>query len=252
MVKMVRVLIIILFLLSFISNSRAALVNGTVYEWSDFEKPLRNVIIEVEENSTRVQYKISTTGEYEFDLTPGDYTIKAKYYHNNILELIGEDKIRIDSQDENRNFDLLLFPPTDTEYQYIGDINLSNDTNVTGGNNINIYIVYTLIIVLSGCIAFYWLRKKSSNSETIINEPVTAPSTEVIETRARELPLDLQELYNLILKTGGRTTQKELRKKISYSEAKVSLMLDDLESRGFIKKIKKGRSNIIIAEIQKN
>ncbi len=38
---------------------------------------------------------------------------------------------------------------------------------------------------------------------------------------------------------------------MAYSEAKVSLMLDDLENKGLIKKIKKGRSNIIIAEVQK-
>ncbi len=53
------------------------------------------------------------------------------------------------------------------------------------------------------------------------------------------------------MKKGGRVTQKELRGEMKCSEAKVSLMLDDLEDRGYIKKIKKGRSNIIIAEIKK-
>jgi uncharacterized membrane protein len=45
---------------------------------------------------------------------------------------------------------------------------------------------------------------------------------------------------------GGRTTQKDLRRAIPYSEAKISLMIAELESQGKLKKIKKGRGNIII------
>jgi uncharacterized membrane protein len=70
------------------------------------------------------------------------------------------------------------------------------------------------------------------------------------ERKNIELPDDLKELYDIILKKGGRTTQKDLRKEVIYGEAKVSLMIADLEDRGLIKKIKKGRSNIIIAEIK--
>jgi len=39
-------------------------------------------------------------------------------------------------------------------------------------------------------------------------------------------------------------TQKELRKKLPWSEAKVSLIVSDLEDRGLIKK-KKERGNIL-------
>ena len=49
-----------------------------------------------------------------------------------------------------------------------------------------------------------------------------------------------------IREAGGRINQLELRQQLPYSEAKVSLMLADLESRGLIRKIKKGRGNIII------
>jgi len=47
-----------------------------------------------------------------------------------------------------------------------------------------------------------------------------------------ELPDDLKELYDIILKKGGRITQKDLRKEVIYGEAKVSLMIADLEDRG--------------------
>ena len=59
------------------------------------------------------------------------------------------------------------------------------------------------------------------------------------------LPADLQEVMDIIKASGGRVTQKELRSKLKYSEAKVSLMVSDLEQRGLIEKFKQGRGNII-------
>jgi len=47
-------------------------------------------------------------------------------------------------------------------------------------------------------------------------------------------------------KEGGRMTQKEIRKHINLSEAKISLVIAELEDSGKIKKIKKGRGNILI------
>ncbi|MHC1582167.1 MAG: helix-turn-helix transcriptional regulator [Candidatus Syntropharchaeia archaeon] len=61
-----------------------------------------------------------------------------------------------------------------------------------------------------------------------------------------ELPEDLKEVISIIQQNGGRITQKELRKKLSLSEAKISLMITDLENRGLVTKIKKGRGNVII------
>ena len=46
---------------------------------------------------------------------------------------------------------------------------------------------------------------------------------------------------------GGRLTQKELREKMpEYGEAKISLMVAELEEMGLVKKFKKGRGNIIV------
>lgn len=63
---------------------------------------------------------------------------------------------------------------------------------------------------------------------------------------SQDIPEDLKQVLEIIGKTGGRMTQKDLRKMLAMSEAKVSLLLADLEDRGYIKKIKKVRGNIII------
>ncbi len=59
------------------------------------------------------------------------------------------------------------------------------------------------------------------------------------------VPADLQEILDILESQGGRMTQKDMRKRLRYSEGKVSLMLLDLEKRGKIRKFKKGRGNVL-------
>ncbi|NJD54165.1 MAG: hypothetical protein FIB07_15025 [Candidatus Methanoperedens sp.] len=248
-----RIILVIILITILISHVQAAKVYGTIYEWSELDKPLNNVIVEIEENSTRVQYKVSGNGTYFFDISPGSYDITAKYYYNNILELSGEEKLRINNPDDSKNLDLILFPPIDSDYEYFGNINLTGELDtkqVDSTNYIIIFLVAFIIISIIIIIIFIW-KKKRTPDVPIIDKPVPLPPEQLEEKEDRnltELPDDLKELYDIILKKGGRITQKDLRKEVIYGEAKVSLMIADLEDRGLIKKIKKGRANIIIAE----
>ncbi len=241
-----RRLFLIFFLISFIPGVQAATVHGTVYAWSDFEKPLKNVIVEV--NSTPAQSKVATDGTYSFELSNGNYVLRARYYQDNVLEYAAEEEILID-REGSFTIDLLLLPPTELEYEFPGDINLTAD--IKDESNLTGYGIIILILLISaGAISYWFWKKKTRVSETITEELQPQPE-KVIEPRTKELPEDLRDMYELILKKGGRITQKELRKEVKHGEAKVSLMLDDLDDRGLIKKIKKGRANIIIVEVKK-
>ena len=59
---------------------------------------------------------------------------------------------------------------------------------------------------------------------------------------------DINKIVDILKKEGGRATQKDIRKEAPLSEAKISLMIAELEHKGIIKKIKKGRGNIIVLE----
>ncbi len=256
MFSKIQVILIILLTSCLISGANAARLNGTVYEWSDLEKPFKNVIVEVESNSTKFQYKVLPEGEYSFDLSPGYYTIKAKYYYNNILEYSGEERIQIFDMNETRTLDILIFPPVDTEYEYLGDINLTGELDAKESDLVY-YGIIIFVILLIVSIFIYFIRKnKIEIIPGVKEQPGEIPSTPATPSGTNgknesELPEDLRELYDIIIKKGGRVTQKDLRKEVIYGEAKVSLMITDLEDRGFVKKIKKGRSNIIIAENKK-
>jgi uncharacterized membrane protein len=244
-----RVVFIILLMTGLIACAQAATVYGTIYEWSDFDNPLKNTWVEV--NSTPVQKVLSATGTYSFNLTPGSYLIKARYYHNDILEYTADEEIHIDKEG-NFTHDLLLFPPTDSEYQYLGDINLTSSLDKSESNTR--YYIIALIIVFTALFILLWLRRKKnkSNEQGGAEETIEIPLENIAKTESKELPEDLRTIYELILKKGGRVTQRDLRKEVKYGEAKVSLMIADLENRGLIKKFKKGRANIIIAETKNN
>jgi len=256
------------------SHASCAVVHGTAYEWSTFEA-LENVIVEV--NSTPPQFLVASSGNYSFDLPEGGYTIRAEYYQNNVLEYCAEENITI-LRDGEFVLDLLMFPPIEEEFLY-EEINISeelydygepDETEDGGVSPVFLYAITILAIVIAGYAVF--LRKKSNSGEPgsergvgvdvevgdvgyNIPDDVSEPQPpieppEPLEPpespEPPELPSDLREVISIVRGSGGRITQKDLRTRLSCSEAKVSLMVTDLTDRGLVKKVKKGRGNVII------
>ena len=170
-------------------------------------KPVKNVLIEVDSQPS--QTLVSKDGTYSFTLPKGEYVIKAKTLSQN-TNVATEEKIAI--VDENGNYILDLFLLPETEAKPESKFNWSW-----------IIVPALLILVVS---YFYFKRKK--------------PKTEVIEDESTD------RILKIIKDAGGRITQKELRKHFPLSEAKVSLMVTELEAKGKLEKIKKGRGNLII------
>jgi len=61
-----------------------------------------------------------------------------------------------------------------------------------------------------------------------------------------EINNDLYSKVLEVIKKEKRITQKSLRKQFPLSEAKISLVITELEAKGKIEKIKKGRGNLLI------
>ena len=198
--------IILLILLS-IQLVQASTIHGTIYDLS--LTPIKNVIIEVD--SQPPQKLVSKDGTYSFSLQKGEYTISAKTLSQDI-NATTEEKIIIIDEEGNYILDLFLLP----------EIESKNESKL----NWTWLIIPALLIVLA---IFYFKKKKPKTQET--KEETTDSADKVLQ---------------IIKEAGGRITQKDLRKHFPLSEAKVSLMITELESKGKIEKIKKGRGNIII------
>jgi len=207
-----KLIILLVLILLIIPNVSAAIIQGKVY---DLEiNKLDKVIIEI--NTIPGQRIISQQGEYFFNVPKGEYIITAKATIEGITYLINESISIVD--DGEYIFDLFLFP----ELEDILDMDVDLDDNVKKSP-----IVYIVVFVIVLLILFFSFRIAKDKEVKIDDDDV------------------LRSVYNLIKKE-KRTTQKEIRKRSSLSEAKISLIITQLEKEGKIKKIKKGRTNIII------
>src|SRR3989344_3943634 len=206
-----KLLLLFILILLIIPNALAAVIQGKIY---DLElNRLDNIIVEI--NTIPKQRVISQNGEYFFNVPKGDYAINVRALINEFVYSASENISIID--DGEYIIDLFLFP----ELENISNINIGD--NKENKKNIIVYIGI-FIIVLIIFFAFKIVRKKKVSPET---------------------DEDMDNIYNIIKKE-KRVTQKEIRKRSILSEAKISLIIAQLEKEGKIQKIKKGRTNIII------
>ncbi len=256
-------LLALLILLSFAYPCSGAVVHGVVYNWENL-KPLPKAVIVV--NTTPEQKYVTPDGHYSFSLPPGHYVIRAYYYQNGRVVLYAEDNVTIE---KNGSYivDLILFPPLNFNFTQ-PNVEFPSPQTVQSQPNNRINVAAVVAVCFVAIVSLAILRKfgkldfgnKSSkdiysgDSEGEVKETESVPDvlSETDELRAEDvknaivcLPDDLREALDVIVSAGGRITQKELRSRLKYSEAKVSLILTDLERRGYIEKVKKGRGNVI-------
>ena len=224
-----EVLTVILFLsvLVILPCINAAEIYGTVYDMS--LNPARDAVIEVD--SVPKQTKILKDGTYSFTLPIGDYVIKATYVSNyNVYS--AEENITI--VDEGKYIlDLILFPDLSEESELLllgEDINLKDIYEEEKQAFPWLYIVL-IVVIIAAVVIFAKKRKpREKIAEKILEEEID--------------PKD--KIYEFIKQKGGRVTQREIRKNFPVSEATISLILTELETENKLKKIKRGKGNIII------
>ncbi len=224
-----RFLIFLLLLVSIalVPYINAAEIYGTVYDMS--LNPAIGSVIEVD--STPRQTNILKDGTYSFMLPVGEYTIKATYVSSyNVYS--AEENITI--VDEGRYIvDLIVFPDLSEESELLllsEDITLDEIYEDETKAFPWLYIILILVVI---AVIFLFFKKR---------KPVKKTEEKILEEEID--PKD--KIYEFIKQKGGRVTQKEIRKNFPVSQATISLILTELESNGKIKKIKRGKGNIII------
>lgn len=256
-----RAVLLAIIILATIQVAGAATIHGTMYSWETLEPlPKTEIIV----NTTPEQHMISEDGTYQINLSRGTYSLEAVYYRQGSVALYAQKNITIEREGEYK-IDLVLFPPlSDISPEVPEDLNFSvDDENETKqveeeGDGFNLLIPLILVFgLVAATSAFLFVKKKGVGEEVSSSEGEQDVARETSELSAAsvdegELPEDLQEALNIIRKEGGRITQKNLRKKMSYSEAKMSLVIADLERRNIVEKVKKGRGNIIFLKDSEN
>lgn len=227
-------LILVFFLAGLIS---ATTLRGTIYN-TDLE-PEQDVLVEI--NTQPQQKFLSKSGTYSFDVPIGKYTLTAT---KSFLTLTEEIEI---TQEGEFIYDLFLLP------DFTEEEDLWRDTEITllEEEKPTRWWAYAIagIIVVFALYRYAKARKKYGPLRKF-RKKIKEESKKTIEEHKKELeqqPDLAEKALEIIKKNDGRITQKELRKEMLYlSEAKVSLIVTELEHKDKIEKIKKGRGNVII------
>ncbi len=208
-------------LLVLLPSVLGATIHGTVYDFG--LNKLSNSLIDID-TSPR-QMMVASDGTYSFSVPAGNYLLKAQFKDTDVTEnvtVLGDGDYVID---------LILLPSVDEALlSDVPEVPFVEDA--VQDRPVSHWFLWLVVFAILGFIVYKVSRK---------------PVEKVVkEIRGIAVPEDLQRILEFIDKEGGRTTQKDIRKNFPFSEAKISLMIDELEAHGFIRRIKKGRGNIIV------
>jgi uncharacterized membrane protein len=212
-----------LLFLVILSSAEAAIIYGDIYDMS--LNRVLDAILEI--NTTPVQRIVAANGSYSLELPKGNYRIS--FYYVDSPEMMAAEEFVSVGDGGKYQIDLLLYPDFSEEYRLSESLNLTfEEVNGSIDGNPLVPLVVIMILVFSG-VWLYWLKNRKKKAIKIQN-----PSD------------DKAKLIQLMKDNGGRLTQKDLRKNFPYSEAKISLLVSELEADKKLRKIKRGRTNILI------
>lgn len=201
----------------------AVTIHGTVYDFGLDE--VSNAIVEI--NTTPQQKLVAKNGLFSFDVAPGKYVLTAVAGDDSVEENISA------VVDGSYVVDLILLPGFGEDFSEdipdVGEIE-----GIVEDRPASHWFWWAVVFTALGIFVYFSAKPKKKKQAHHAEKEVKAVSDE------------LHKILELLDKEGGRITQKELRKQLPHSEAKVSLMIDELEQKGVVKRIKKGRGNIIV------
>lgn len=195
-------------------------LNGQIISAESFEN-INNTLIKIT-GPTTTQFVASQN--YSIELIEGEYEISA--HHLEQEECSSSEKVVVSG--ESMIFDLVLFCGLDDPF-FLDESGVDfSFENQDSPQNLSLYFLGFLILFTIAIFLYYISKNKSK-----IKEDKT------------ELDDDSIKILEIIKSHEGRILQSELRDILKFSESKMSLVLTELEVLEKIKRIKKGRGNII-------
>jgi uncharacterized membrane protein len=222
------ILQIILTILLLTPLAQAATVHGIVYDIFLDELDKAIVTIDTEPQQTTV----SKNGEYAFNIPQGEYIIKATHTSEDGIYKT-EDPIKIIDEGEYV-IDLILIPTFEDDIFNENITEIPDFDDLEKESRFSTFGIILVILAFIAIILYFHFSKSHFIKESKESE---------IKSETEE---ELEKIIKFIKTKGGRVTQKEIRKEFPSSEAKISLIITELESKNIVKKIKKGRGNVII------
>lgn len=184
-------------------------------------------------------------GNYSVEMPPGEYQVSAYYYVDGKLKYYFQEDVIVEG--ERMHYDLVLFPPDEFEevvpfvsYE-IGEVPLEEVEPPVGDGAMQVMagIIIVLFFML-GFVLYYFVFNKKAD-EAVAGMEGAKPHAKF----RKELDPEEKRVLEILKKSEGMGTQKELRGIMKCTDTKMSLLVSSLEARGLVKRIKRGREKIV-------
>lgn len=220
---------VFLFIIIILSGvAKGARISGTVFDYT--LSPVSNAVVSI--NTSPRQQMIAQNATFLFELSPGAYMLSAKSFSGNRLIASYEEELTV-RDNGIYVMDLILFPNLEDDEELFEDLNvtLPEVSDITSPHTSRWYywIIPVVGFALVASFLAYRYRKRL-----------------VHHTKDDAVSDDIALQVLTLIKKHHRISQRDIRREVPVSEAKISLVLAELEAKGAIKKIKKGRGNIIV------
>jgi len=214
------------FMLILTANAFGAIIQGTIYDMSLDE--LKDVLVEI--NTEPKQKIVAKEGLYSFNVPEGTYIITATQKD----DLETTENITV-SAEGDFILDLILLPVFDEAFLEETEFELGEEyeellEDSEKSSKLDKIVIIALIVLCFIVVIWVAMRNKKKKKKE----------------KKEMLKEDKEKTLAFLKKQGGRALQKDIRKHLAVSEAKASLLIDELTAKGKVEKIKKGRGNIII------
>jgi len=248
----------IFYLIAFACLATAATITGTA-----FDSSLEPTTALIHVNTTPSQTIVAKNGSYSFEAPAGFYRIIAFSPENYSTQV----QIEVNTQGTYK-VDLILFTKDidigSSELNELNQLATENEIEAPSASDREFPLIPLLAAIAICAAAGVYLYTRWKGKEKQAQIPALPPAetnhakhaeenrgeheiiaTQVVQT-SQSLTKDQERVLHEIQKSNGRITQKELRKVLAdWSEAKVSMEVTELEEKGAITKLKKGRGNVL-------
>lgn len=215
-----RALFLVLALLLAVGMAEAAYIQGSIYNYN-LDK-ITDVVVEID--TSPKQRIISKEGEYGFEVSSGRYKINVYSLRTN--RSLGSDEVIITGDEGEFKLDLILAP----------EMNADEDSGFNPALLAGLFIVLLGIMIFSVSKRAFPIKEHEDEWE---EEETELMNWESMTNYKKEIMAIMRE-------NEGKISQKKLRKHFDLSEAKISLLVTELEKEGMIKKVRKGRQNLLV------
>ncbi|MBI4448716.1 hypothetical protein HY641_01660 [Candidatus Woesearchaeota archaeon] len=224
-----------------IGSAQAAVLSGSIYDLSLSLVPRAVVSI----NTTPAQRDVVTDGRYAFVVEPGNYTLAAEDVRGVRVEGRAVEVVEVRGSG-NYTIDLILEPVLDEDLGTV-DLPALPIEEIVKNKSQLMWLAWLLGIAAVVEVAYLISKRRGLEDEKSAEHGDIPPRGEATPMPLEHDPAaDITKALAFIKEAGGRATQKDLRKTFPCSEAKVSLILTEMEHKGLVTKIKKGRGNVIV------